>query len=273
MPGKCLLVAGAGDVGGRLARLRAEAGDEVVALRRRPSGEPLPGIRALAVDLLSGAGLAQLPRSPDAVVFCAAPDAREEAAYRALFIDGAGRLLDALAGPPARLLFVSSTAVYGETAGERVDEDTPARPAAFNGRVLREAELAFAAACPGAVSFRPSGLYGPGRGALLRRALAAEAPGKRRWSNRLHVADAAAALSHLLDLERPRPIYLGNDDVPVMEYEVIDWLRRRHGLPALGGEAGPDSGRRIDNALLKASGWRPRYPDFRAGYGEMRVNG
>ncbi|MBB5015922.1 NAD-dependent epimerase/dehydratase family protein [Rehaibacterium terrae] len=267
MAGRLIVVAGAGDVGGRLAALRALRGDEVIAVRRRV--QPLAaGVRAVAADLVGGAGLDRLPKRPDAVVFAAAPDAREEVAYRRLFVDGIRRLLDAFAEAPARFVLVSSTAVYGEDGGEWVDEDTPPRPPAFNGRVLLQAEQTLAADCAGALVLRLSGLYGPGREHLLRRALAG-APGRPHWTCRIHVADAAAALSHLLDLPTPAPLYLGSDDCPAREDELFAWLRARSGLPTLPALAGAESGRRVSNRRLRASGWEPRFPDFRAGYGAL----
>lgn len=262
-----VVVAGAGDVGGRLARRLAAAGAEVISLRRS-AVEAGPGIRTLQADLASGRGLQALPRECAALVFCAAPDAREEAAYRALYLDGLQRLLGASQAP--RALMTSSTAVYGEDAGEWVDESTPARPPAFNGAVLREAE-SLLAAHPGGVALRLSGLYGPGREWLLRRARAGE-PGARRWGNRIHVEDAAGALAHLLALDAPAPLYLGNDDLPALEYEVLAWVREREGLPAVPPPPGPDSGRRVSNALLRASGWAPAFADYRAGYGPLLLS-
>lgn len=264
-----VVIAGAGDVGGRLARRLAGAGAEVITLRRREAAAA-PGIRALRADLASGDGLQALPRAGAALVFCAAPDSREEPAYRALYLDGLRRLLDASDAP--RVLLTTSTAVYAEDAGEWVDEGTPARPPAFNGRVLLEAE-ALLAEHAGGVSLRLSGLYGPGREWLLRRARAGE-PGARRWGNRIHVEDAAAALAHLLALDAPAPVYLGSDDRPALECEVLAWLRAGEGLPAVPGPAeGPQTGRRVSNARLRASGWAPAFPDFRAGYGPLLRSG
>lgn len=264
-----IVVAGAGDLGSRLAGLRAGHGDEVVALRRR-AAEASSGIRPMQADLATGEGLARLPRRADAVVFCAAPDRRDEAAYRTLFVDGLRRLLDACAAP--RVLLVSSTAVYGEEAGGWVDEATPADPPAFNGRILLDAERSLAAHAGGVV-LRLSGLYGPGRVAMLRKARSGD-PGSSRWTNRIHVEDAAAALSRLLDLPDPRPLYLGSDDAPVRERDLLAWLRAQEGLPDIpqarhapadSGDA-PDPGRRIGNARLRAAGWVPVFPDYRAGY-------
>lgn len=262
--GRVLVVAGAGDVGGRLATRRAGLGDDVIALRRREVAMA-PGIRTLRADLATGEGLVRLPRCVDALVFCAAPDQRDEAAYRALYLDGLRRLMDACEAP--RLIFVSSTAVYAQDAGEWVDEDSTAEPAAFNGRILRQAEAALAQH-GGGVVLRLSGLYGPGREMMLRKARAGE-PGRPHWTNRLHVDDAAAALSHLLDAAAPQACYLGSDDLPALESDVLDWLRARQGLPAVDAVPGPDTGRRVRNTRLRASGWAPRFPDFRAGYGAL----
>src|SRR3546814_7641467 len=130
-----VVVVGAGGLGGRVAGRRAAMGEQVFALRRRIPDVPCSdGVQWLAVDLASGAGLDALPEKPDAVVVAVAPDARSEVAYRALYIDGVGRALARFTALP-RLIFISSTAVYGEDAGEWIDEDTAPSPPAFNGRV------------------------------------------------------------------------------------------------------------------------------------------
>lgn len=260
----CVVIAGAGEVGGRLAGLRAQRGDEVIVLRRREL-QPGTGIRAVRADLVSGAGLDRLPRRPEALVFCAAPDQRNEAAYRALYRDGLRRLFDAC--DARRVVFISSTAVYAEDSGEWLDEATPPRPPEFNGRVLLAAEHELDAHAD-AIALRLSGLYGPGREAMLRRARCAEA-NRARWSNRIHVDDAATAISCLLDLATPQRLYLGSDDRPARESEITAWVREREGLPVLPLPTGADSGRRIGNARLRSEGWTPRFPDFAAGYGPL----
>jgi nucleoside-diphosphate-sugar epimerase len=258
---------GAGDLGGRVARLRMANGDRVIAVRRRPTSAD-DGLQMIAADIASGAGLDQLPSEVDALVLCVAPALRDDAGYRALYVNGTANVLERVSA--RRIVFVSSTSVYGEGGGEWVDESTPARPSAFNGRLLREAELSLSSR-PAAVVLRLSGLYGPGRTAMLRRAEAG-VPGELRWTNRIHVDDAATALSHLLDHPNPEPLYLGNDDRPALESEVLDWLRARRGLPAIAARAGEPHGRRISNRRLRESGWQPRYADFTRGY-EALVDG
>lgn len=263
MNSRLLLIAGAGDTGLRLAAGAAAAGWDVLALRRRERATG-PGIRALRADLGSGAGFDAIPKRLDALVFCAAPDERSEAAYRALYRDGLRRLLDHAA--IGRLLFVSSTAVYAEDGGGWVDEATPADASAFNGRVLLEAEAELAPH-PGACAFRASGIYGPGRARMWQRARRDE-PGAAHWTNRIHVEDVAAALLHLLDAPAIARVYCASDDAPTLEHELIDGLRERLGLPALGAAGGPVGGKRVANARLRASGWRPRFPSWREGYAE-----
>lgn len=256
-----LLVAGAGDTGGRLAVRAADAGWDVLALRRRevPMG---PGVRALRADLRSGEGLAALPRQLDALVYCPTPDERSEDAYRVLYRDGLRRLLDR--GEIGRVLFVSSTAVYAEDGGGCVDEDTAVDATVFNGRVLREAERELDPH-PDAAAFRASGIYGPGRERMWRRAREPR-PGEPRWTNRIHVDDVAGALLHLLERPRIARAYCGNDDAPALEHEVIDGLRARLDLPALGAAPGPVTGKRVSNARLRGTGWAPTYPSWREGY-------
>lgn len=252
----------------RLALARAARGNDVLALRRRDVADER-GIRHLRVNLATGEGIDRLPRRPDALVFCAAPDERNEAAYRALFVDGMRRLLDRL--QVGRLLFVSSTAVYAQDAGEWVDEDSLAQPTAFNGQALLAAEHELAGH-DSAATLRLSGLVGPGRDWMLRRARAGAA-NAQRWSNRIHVDDAAAALSVLLDAPRLQSVYLGSDDEPAREYDVQDWLRQREQLPPVAHADGPESGRRVANQGLRATGWSPSFPDFRSSYANLPGSG
>ena len=261
------LIAGCGDVGTRLGLRLAAAGVEVHALTRR-SVPPEP-LRGHHVDLTSPQS--SWPRHPefDSLVYLPAPARRDEASYRGLYIDGPARLLDALPTAPRRILFVSSTAVYGEDDGGWVDEDTPPQPRTWNGQILLEAEQRLRERIPGLIVVRFAGLYGPGREALLSRVRAGRAGATGHWTNRIHVDDAAAALHHVLDLAAPASVYLGADGHPAAEAAVMQWLASRLGLAAVEPTAGPPSGRRIGAARLAASGFAWAWPDYRAGYGGL----
>src|SRR5262249_21644146 len=158
------------------------------------------------------------------------------------------------------------TAVYGQCAGELVDEDSPSEPPTFRGRLLLEGErLAQRAVTPAAgssaVVLRLGGIYGPGRTWLVDAVRAGRAAAARdgapRWSNRIHEADAAAALFHLARLPAPAALYLGVDCAPAPRDEVAAWLYARLGLspPAhAAGAPSADGSKRCSNARLLASG-------------------
>lgn len=261
------LIAGCGDVGTRLGLRLAAAGVEVHGITRA-STLPAPLVTHHA-DLT--AGRLSLPAMPafDALVYLPAPVRRDEATYRALYLDGPARLLEALPVPPPRLVFVTSTAVYGEDAGEWVDESTTPDPGAWNGHVLWQAEQALRARAPGAVVLRLAGLYGPGREMLVARVRAGVAGSSGRWTNRIHVDDAAAAALHVLRLPAPEPLYVVADGHPATEAEVMQWLAGRLGLAPVAAQVEATSGRRVRTARLAASGFACAYPDFRAGYGAV----
>jgi nucleoside-diphosphate-sugar epimerase len=100
------------------------------------------------------------------------------------------------------------------------------------------------------------------------------APGSRRFTNRIHRDDAAAALAHLAFLPDAAACHLGVDSEPAPEAEVLAWLAARLGValpcasePPASGETRRSSGtKRCSNARLLATGFRFRYPTYREGY-------
>ncbi|RZU47641.1 nucleoside-diphosphate-sugar epimerase [Fluviicoccus keumensis] len=267
-----VLIIGCGDTGGRLAVLLAGAGHGVTGVRR--SAHALPGVTMLQADITRPFRLDIAP--PDYVFILLSPGESSREAYDRCFLGGLENLQAALGGAvPRRVFFVSSTSVYGESAGEWVDEATPPRPAGFNGEVLLQAEARAAAAWPAVSVVRFAGIYGEGRLRLLRWVQAGRPVDPALWSNRIHVQDAARLLAFLLErdlAEQPlEPLYLGVDDLPVLQAEVLDWLAARRGLPPVPRQPAGDGGqgRRISNGRIRALGFRPVFPDYRAGYGSI----
>jgi nucleoside-diphosphate-sugar epimerase len=269
-----VLIAGCGDVGMRAAKLLRARGDTVFALRRTAASDGADGIRWLQGDLSIQGGLGALP-AVDQVVYTATPDRRDEAAYRRTFIDGPGLLLDALdRNTLSRVLFVSSSAVYGDHAGAWVDEDTPAAPPGFNGQVLLDAERALVGRGVSTTVLRLAGLYGPGRTELFGRLREGKVRVPRQppfFSNRIHVDDAAAAIAHLLALPDVADCYLGVDDTPLEMAVLYDHLAGLLGAPlaAAGDPPGGIGSKRLSNARLRAGGFRCRWPDARDGYAAL----
>ena len=256
-----LVVLGAGDLGLRVAALRAGQGDGVWALRRR--NLPMPaGIHALYGDMQQTETLRQLPAKPDVLLFCPTPDERTEQAYRITYVDALRKAMETL--QPKRVLLVSSTAVYAHNEGQWVDEDSPAEAEAFNGRVLREAER-LCLSRPGNAVLRLSGITGPGRHMLVNKALLGEGL-RNTWSNRIHIDDAAAAISHLMDRDSLETVYNISDDEPALQIAVANWIRAKHQLPALTAPLSDATGKKISNARLKTTGWLPEFPSYRESY-------
>jgi nucleoside-diphosphate-sugar epimerase len=270
-----VLIAGCGDLGQRVAHRLLARGDEVYALRRHPpalDGSPLRWLRA---DLTQPESLSNLPAGITQLIYQPTPSGREEGAYRAIFVDALRHLLHALKQTSLqRVLFVSSSAVYGEHGDEWVDENTPPEPLGFNGKVLLEAERWLSLQSTPSTVLRLAGLYGPGRLQLVERIRAGQARAPRahaHWANRMHIDDAAGAIAHLLQLREPQALYIGVDDTPLPLHELYDYLARMTGAPAVPDGPAPESvgSKKLSNARLCASGFHVQWPDAREGYAKL----
>ena len=263
-----LLIAGCGDLGVRLARRLDRERWQVHGLRRNPSYLP-SGIVPVGADLLEPASLQSVRGDWDAIIYQATPEARTAEAYEAAYVEGLSNLLAQTHSP--RLIFVSSTAVYGQDDGAWVDEDTETRPSSFSGRILCKAERL--AHDHGGHVVRFSGIYGPGREYLIRSVRSGQARCRAtppQWTNRIHAEDCAAVLTHLLTLSSPAPLYCASDNRPAPRCEVLDWLAGELGVAPPQRDAAPSGqGKRVANQQLVSSGFSFQYPDYISGYREL----
>jgi nucleoside-diphosphate-sugar epimerase len=275
------LIAGCGYVGGALARQLHARGATVYGLRRDPSALPA-GVRPIAADLTAPESLGSLPEGLDAIVYAASASQYGEAAYRAAYVDGVENLLRAVASrPPGRLVFTSSTGVYGQDDGTWLDETSPADADRPTAQALRDGEArVLHGDIPGTV-VRLSGIYGPGRTRLIdsvRTGRARLEQGPTRYLNHIHRDDCAGALAHVLALPNPASLYLATDDEPRPRNDLLCWIADRLGLPeppyaesAPGSARSSERGgnRRYRNQRLRESGYHLRFPTFREGYGSL----
>ena len=205
--------------------------DTVWGLRRRPGRLPA-GIRRFEADLSVPASLRDLPSAIDYVVYAVSPGGYDDAHYRAAYVEGPRRLIEALdrqGHAPRRVFFVSSTTVYEQSDGSWVDEDSPTEPENFSGLRVCEGERIVREGPWPATVLRLGGIYGPRRTRLIDRVRAGRAvyaDGPARYSNRIHRDDCAGALHHLMHLAEPQDLYLGVDSDPADE---ADRLARRAG--------------------------------------------
>ncbi len=270
-----ILIAGCGDVGIALGLTLIQGGHHVYALRRNTGALP-DVLHPVAADLTDTATLRSLP-AVDFVFYTAAADGRDEAAYERAYVAGVGNLLEALNTSDQavqRFVFVSSTGVYGQDAGEWVDESSPTEPTRFTGRKLLQGERLCLEGPYPATAVRFGGIYRPGSSRLLRQvregATCVEHP--PRYTNRIHRDDCAGVLRHLAQIPAPAPIYNGVDCEPAAQCEVMDWLAQRLNAPSPRREAAEGSagqGKRCRNHLLLQSGYRFLYPTFRQGYAQV----
>ncbi len=180
--------------------------------------------------------------------------------------------------PPKKLIYTSSTSVYGQNDGSVVNEQSPAEPEAETSRVLIETEklLLQSPKVPGVV-LRLAGIYGPNRGYWFKQFLAGEAmisdKGERVF-NMVHRDDIVGAIIAALDRGEPGRIYNVVDDEPVTQLDCFQWLAQRTGkpFPPLSNEPSSHrkrgaSNKRVSNERLKRElKYRFQYPTFREGF-------
>lgn len=280
-----VLIVGCGYVGLPLGARLVRDGHEVFGLRRNPAAEPglrEAGIRPLFADITRPGELEKLTGGFDWVVHCVAAGGDLES-YREIYFEGTTRLLDWLAkDPPRKLVYTSSTSVYGQNDGSVVTEISLAEPEADTAKVLREAEnlLLDAAAQKHfpAVILRVAGIYGPGRRYLLKQFLRGEARVEgdgSRFLNMIHRDDLMGVILAALERGTSGEIYNAADNAPVTQLNFFEWLaaRLKQPLPpvvAADATAMRKRGltnKRVSNAKLRAElKYEFKFSDFRAGY-------
>lgn len=265
-----VLLIGCGDLGADIGLRLAALDHDVLAIRRRADLVPAP-LRGLSADLTREAPVLP-PLDLDLLVVALTARPRSEESYRATYVDGMARALDAVetAGQtPRRAVLVSSTAVYGDIGPEvLIDESTAPEPGDGPARMLLEAERVFAERLPGGTVLRLSGLYGQGSTRLIDQVRDGRIDDPHRWTNRIHRDDAAAAVVHLLTCDdAPAPLHVGTDDEPAQLGTVAAFIATQLGVdapapadPTLG------HGKRLSNAALRSTGWVPQFPTYRQGY-------
>ncbi|CBL43861.1 NAD-dependent epimerase/dehydratase [gamma proteobacterium HdN1] len=263
---------GCGDIGSGVGTALGAKNWEVIGVRRHPQAA---SFSQLAVDVINAPNdLRKLP-SPDYVLYTLTPSERSEGAYTAAYDQAVQSVLSLLPATLKRFFLVSSTSVYPQQNGEWVDEQSPVAHSGFAARALLAGEQhALNGALPASV-IRLSGIYGPGRDWLVRRAKADTPVVKEppKWTNRIHRDDAVGFLVHLLERveqgQEVEPLYLATDSHPATEWEVMSFLHQQLGLPdprIATAEADPKMNKRLRNTQMLASGYTLRYPSFQQGY-------
>jgi len=234
---KQVLIVGSGDVARRIIPWLARR-FLVRALVRRP--EERDALRALGAtpivaDLDRPASLARLAGIADYVLHCAPPPGEGQDDPRTR------RLLAALmqrASLPRRLVYISTTGVYGDCAGAWLDETRPLRPASARAvrRVAAENRLrrfGCRSGCRVSV-LRAPGIYDSDARlplARLRKGEPVLAPEDDVFTNHIHADDLAHLLALALFRGRPNRVYNASDDSQLRMGEYFDLVADAVGLP------------------------------------------
>jgi nucleoside-diphosphate-sugar epimerase len=234
------LIIGCGYLGRRVATRWQSRGHSVFALTRsdeNASALRSQGIQPIQGDVLRPESLSALPKA-DVVLYAVGYDRRGAASKEEVYVQGLANALREVASRIGRLLYISSTSVYGQDSGEWVDEASVCAPPTESGQICLAAERVIREFFPtddGRASIlRFSGLYGPGR--LLRRIESVRAAepihsNPAAYLNLIHVDDGARVLDQLVQHRSLAPIYLVTDNQPVPRREYYARLAELIGGP------------------------------------------
>lgn len=218
-------------------------------------------------------------RKADAVLHCVPPPGTGDGDPRT------AHLLAALQGG-RRMVYISTSGVYGDCGGALVDESRPVNPqtARARRRVDAEHQLQRWSGEQGValVILRAPGIYAADRLPVER--LRAGMPVLRAeddvYTNHIHADDLAAAAVRALELDAPAGIYNVGDDSNLRMGDWMDLVAGHAGLPKpprvprnrIAAEVSPEvlsfmnESRRLDNRRMKTVlGVQLRYPTVHQG--------
>ncbi len=286
-----LLIVGCGDVA-RRALPELQRRYRVTALVRSPDPAiDAAGVGQIAGDLDDAASLAPLLGRAERIAHLAPPsaggtlDTRMRSLLAALAPRGRGAML------PRRFVYLSTSGVYGDCAGEWVDETRPPNPRTE--RAMRRLDAERALGDWGERNqveiaiLRVPGIYASDRLPLerLARGTPALRPEEDVYTNHIHADDLAGILVAALESTGARGVYNASDDGPTKMGEFFDLVADRSGLarpPRVSREEAArllppellsfmSESRRLSNRRMKTQlGVRLRYSTVRDGIPRIR---
>ncbi len=230
---KRILIVGFGDVAERLVK-RYSGQAEFIGMVRRP--ERAAELRALGVtpyvgDLDAPATLQRLPRVDGVFHFAPPPGEGRTDTRTAHLLHALGRR------KPAALVYISTSGVYGDCAGNWVSETRPVAP--VNGRAVRRVDAEHQLRAWGErqrvqVSIlRAPGIYAADRLPLerIRRGTPALVARDDSYTNHIHADDLARLAWAALSRGRSQRIYHAVDAHPLKMGDWFDSCADAFGLP------------------------------------------
>ena len=279
-----LLIVGCGDIALRALPRLARSYEVFGLVRSAAQGERIAALGAtpLPGDLDDQATLRTLAAGADLVLHLAPPGESGESDQRTANLTAA-----LSARPPGRLVYISTSGVYGDCGGAWVDETRPVAPQTLRARRRVDAERALFAwgehSAVAVVVLRVPGIYAAERLPLaqLKRASPVLRPEDDVYTNHIHADDLAGVCIAALERGGAGRVYNASDDSEMKMGDYFDLVADRARLPRpprvsrAAAEAGAIAegllsfmreSRRLANTRMKAElGVRLRYPSVREG--------
>lgn len=230
-----MFIVGCGYIGARLARRVRDIGTPVTGVVRSAGSAGTlfeQGIDALQCDL----DTQRLPAGSTAEAalfyFTPPPGAGESDSRMQRFLAGLS-----VSGQPRRIVYISTTGVYGDCHGEWVDETRPVNPGVDRARRRWDAERqlhAWQGRTGGElVILRVAGIYGPGKLPLarLRKGVPMVAEHDAPWTNRIHADDLVSTCLLALEKGGDGAVFNVSDGAPGNMTDYFNQVADRAGLP------------------------------------------
>jgi len=265
-------VLGCGYVGSEAAKLWRDRGIHVTATTRRP--ERLKDLAEVAQKglLLKGndeTDFASIITSNETILITIGADRPEDYdnAYRhtAQIFRNLAIEMDI----PRRLIYTSSSSVYGNHQGRFVDEESDLLAQSEHGKILIETERLYHSLTElgwHVCILRLAEIYGPGRELSARvkqnEGIALAGTGEQ-YTNMVHRADCAAAIDYALRHHLEGVFNLADDDHPTRK-ELYEAVATKHNLSTPIWDPNLTSmhsgNKRVSNHKIKAEGFSFRLP-------------
>ena len=282
-PLKTVLIVGCGYLGTRVAELAGKRGYDVIGIVRTVASAARlndKGLRTRVLDLDTAVTTSSTEWERATVLYLVPPP-QHEADTRI-----EGFLRTSAAQGLERLVYLSTSGVYGDADGAWVDEARRPAPLTARARRRMSAEDAVRAWAEtqrkSHVILRVGGIYGPGRLPVsrLRSGITVICPDEAPYSNRIHVDDLSAVCLAACERSRVSEVYNVADGHPTTMTDYFYQIADMVGLPRppcvplreAGEHLSPgmlsfarESKRLVVRKVIRELGIELRYPTLREG--------
>lgn len=273
---KHCLIFGCGYSGFRVAKRLLAKGFKVTATTRNPERQAdlqSAGCHAEVLDVSDKTTLSKISGFLDkeSRVLLSIPSLSVTANNTTHYEDPTARIVGALSNTPARVVYLSTTGVYGDT--RQVDEETPIAPITERQLCRVEAENSIMKQSWSSLILRPAAIYGPNRGihcAIREKSFRLAGKGTN-FISRIHVEDLTALIVAALesDITGAYPVA---DENPCTSLEIARYCADLFKLPMSRSSKETQmvgtrhANRKVDGrAICKLLGVTLRYPSYREG--------